>query len=97
MISISALDKFGLSSLLGNEKFSLFHESKLVSFDFLSAYDYLYLIDLIALFNESLKSRTNSAKESKVLDMTLVMSTMADMTVQMNNIQDRLLRTKQEA
>lgn len=94
MISISALDKFGLSSLLGNEKISLFHESKLVSFDFLSAYDYLYLIDMIALFNESLKSRTNSAKE---LDMTLVVSTMADMTIQMNNIQDRLLRTKQEA
>ena len=33
-----------------------------------------------------LKLRTNSAKESKVLDLTMVVNTIANMTVQVNNI-----------
>lgn len=38
-----------------NGKYSLFHDSKLVGYDFLLSYDNIYLIDIVALFNESLQ------------------------------------------
>ena len=62
MISISALDKSGYSCSFGNEKFSLFHDSKLVSSGSLSGYDNLYLLDTIASFNESLQLSTRGIK-----------------------------------
>lgn len=46
LIFISTLDKYGFSCSFENKKFSLFHNSKLVCSS--------YLIDTIALFNESL-------------------------------------------
>lgn len=55
LISISALNKYGFSYSFGNEKFKLFHDSKLISFGFLSGHDKLYLINTIASFNESLQ------------------------------------------
>ena len=54
LISISTLDKFGYSYSFGNNKFSLFSDSKMVGTGSLSLYNNLYLLDTIALFNESL-------------------------------------------
>ena len=55
LISISALDKYDYSCSFGNEKFSLFYDSKLVGSDSLSGNDNLYLLDTIASFNESMQ------------------------------------------
>ena len=54
LISISTLNKYDFSCSFGNGKFNLFHNSKLVNSDTLSSYNNLYLIDMIASFNESL-------------------------------------------
>ena len=58
LISISILDKFKFSCSFGNSKLSLFENSKLVGTGSLSSYDNLYLLDTIALFNESLHLST---------------------------------------
>ena len=62
LISISTLNKFGLSCSFGNSKFSLFQDSKLVGTGSLSVYDNLYLLDTIASFNESLHLSRRGAK-----------------------------------
>ena len=62
LISISTLDKSRYSCSFGNEKFSLFHDSKLVGSSFLSGYDNLYSIDTITSFNESLHLSTRGVK-----------------------------------
>ena len=62
LISISALDKFGYFCSFGNEKFELFHDSKLVGSGSLMHYDNLYLIDTIVSFNESLHLSTRGVK-----------------------------------
>ena len=58
LISISLLDKSGFTFSFGNEKFSLFRDSKLVGFGFLSGNDNLYMLDTIASFNESMQFST---------------------------------------
>ena len=58
LISIFTLDKYGYSCLFRNEKFSLFHDSKLVGFGSLSSNDRLYLLDTITSFSESLQFST---------------------------------------
>lgn len=63
VISISALDKSSYSCSFGNEKFNLFHDSKLASSGSLPGYDNLYLIDTIASFNESLHLSTRCIKK----------------------------------
>ena len=40
-----------------------------------------------------LKLKTNSAKELKASDLTVVTNTMVDMTVQVNNVEDHLLNS----
>ena len=45
--------KFGFSCLFGNENFCLFHDIKLVGSSSLSGNDNLYMLDIIASFNES--------------------------------------------
>ena len=62
LISISTLDKFGYSCSFGNNKFSLFHDSKMVGIGSLSGYDNLYLFDTIASFNKSLHLSTRDIK-----------------------------------
>ena len=62
LISISSLDKFGFFCSFGNGKFSLFHNSKLVSSGSLSGDDNLYMLDTIASFNESLQLSTRGVK-----------------------------------
>ena len=54
LVSISALNKFGLSYSFGNSKLSLIQDSKLVSTSSLSSYNNLYLLHTIASFKESL-------------------------------------------
>ena len=61
-IFISTLNKFGYSFSFGNNKFSLFHYSKMVSTSSLSGYDNLYLLDIITSFNESLYLSTQGIK-----------------------------------
>ena len=58
LISISTLDKFEYSCSFGNNKFSLFHDSKIVGTCSLLGYDNLYFLDTIALLNESLHLST---------------------------------------
>ena len=58
LISISLLDKPGFTCSFGNEKFSMFHDSKLVDFGYLSGNDNLYMLDTIASFHESLQFST---------------------------------------
>ena len=58
LISISVLNKFGFSCSFGNSKFSIFQDLKLVSSRSLLVYDNLYLLDIIASFNESLHIST---------------------------------------
>ena len=62
LISISGLDKFGFFCSFGNGKFSLFHNSKLVSSGSLSGDDNLYMLDTIASFNEYLQLSTQGVK-----------------------------------
>ena len=54
LIFISILDKYGYSCSFGHEKFSLFHDPKLVDFGSLLGNENLYMIDMIASFNKSL-------------------------------------------
>ena len=51
LVSISTLDKLGYSCSFGNNKFSLFLNSNLISTGSLSLHDNLYLLDTIASFN----------------------------------------------
>ena len=62
LISISALDKYGLTCSFGNGKFGLFHDSKLVGSGFLSGFDNLYSIDTVASYNETLQTSTRGVK-----------------------------------
>ena len=62
LISIYALDKFSFSCSFGNEKFSLFNDSKLVGCSSFSDDDNLYMLDTIASFNESLQLSTRGVK-----------------------------------
>jgi hypothetical protein len=53
LVSVSTLDKFGYFCSFGDNKFSLFHDSKLVASGSLSGYDNLYLLDTVASSNET--------------------------------------------
>ena len=55
---ISILNKYDFSCSFGNRKFSMFHDLKLVSSSSLSDDDNFYMLDTIALFNESLQLST---------------------------------------
>lgn len=73
LIFVSALNKFGYYCSFGNGKFYPFHNSNLVGSGSLSGYDNLYLLDIIASFNESLhttvigKKRKLSIENSTLL------------------------------
>lgn len=60
----SCIGQIYYSCSFGNEKFSLFHTSKLVCSNFLLDYDNVYLIDSIASFNESLQLSTQGTKRN---------------------------------
>ena len=62
LISISGLDKSGYSCSFGYEKFSWFHDSKLVGSGSLSGYDNLYSLYTDTSFNESLQLSTRGVK-----------------------------------
>ena len=62
LIFISTLNKFEYSYSFGNNKFSLFPDSKMVSIGSLLGYSNLYLLDTIASFNESLHLSTRYIK-----------------------------------
>ena len=68
LIYIFTLDKYGYSYLFINEKFSIFHDSKLVGFGSLSSNDSLYLLDIITSFNESLQFSTRDLKSKLTND-----------------------------
>ena len=57
------MNKFSYSYSFGNNKFSLFHNSKKVGTGSLLGYDNLYLLDTIASFNESLHLSTRGIKQ----------------------------------
>ena len=62
LVSIFTLDKNGYSYSFGNNKFSLFHNSKLVGTSSLSGYDNLCSLDNIASYNETLHVNTRNLK-----------------------------------
>ena len=64
LVSIFVLDKFSYCCLFGNSKFSLFQDSNLIVTDSLSFHDNLYMLDIIALFNETfhISSRVTKRK-----------------------------------
>lgn len=55
-ISISSLDKYGLTCSFGNGKFGLFHEVG-------SGFSNLYSIDTVASYNETLQTNTRGAQQ----------------------------------
>ena len=58
LVSISILDKFGYTCSFGNNKFSHFQNSNLVSTGSLSYVDNLYMLDTIASYHETLQLMT---------------------------------------
>ena len=56
------LNKYGYSCSFGNEKFSLFYDSKLVGFGSLSSNDNLYMLNTIDSYNEFLQLSTRGLK-----------------------------------
>ena len=62
LVSISILDKFGYTCSFGNNKFSLFQNSNLVSTGSLSYVDNLYMFDTVASYHETLQLSTQGVK-----------------------------------
>ena len=62
LISISVFDKFGSYCLFRNSKFSLSLNSNVIGIGSLSVHDNLYLLDIVALFNETLYTSTSGTK-----------------------------------
>jgi len=62
LISVSYLDKFGYSCSFGNNEFSLSFNSNIVGTGSLLAYDYLYLLDTVTTYNETLNTKSHGTK-----------------------------------
>ena len=62
LVLISIFDKFGYSCSFGSNKISFFQYSNLIGTCSLSLHDNLYLLDTIALFNESLHTSSCGTK-----------------------------------
>ena len=62
LVSISISAKFGYSYSFGNNKFSLFQNSNLVSTSSLSYVDNLYMLDTIASYHETLQLSIRGVK-----------------------------------
>ena len=62
LVSISILDKYGYSCSFGNNKFSLFQNSNLVSTGSLSYVDNFYMLDTVASYHETLQLSTRGVK-----------------------------------
>jgi len=60
LISISNLDKFGFSCSLGNNKVSLYQNSKMVGSG--SLIDNLYMLDVVSSYNEILQISSRGTK-----------------------------------
>ena len=60
LISIPVFDKFGYFCLFGNNKVSLFHDSKLIGTG--SLIDNLYMLDTVASYNEILHTSSRFTK-----------------------------------
>ncbi len=54
MISVSELNKRGYCFSFGNRKYSFFQNENFIGNGSLSSYANLYLVDIVASFNESL-------------------------------------------
>ena len=63
LVSISILNKFGYSCSFGNNNFSLLQYSNLIGTGSLSLHDNLYLLDIIASFNETLHASSRGTKQ----------------------------------
>ena len=72
MISISALEKSGYDCSFGNSKSSLSLNSNVIGTCFLSVHDNLYLLDIVASFNETLYTSTRGTKH-KLTDKDSIM------------------------
>ena len=73
LIFTSALEKSDYSCSFGNGKFSLFHDSKLVSLGTLSGNDNLCILDTIASFNKSLQFSTRDLKRKLIIENLAVL------------------------
>ena len=62
LVSIFVLDKFGCTCYFGNNKFSIFHYSNLVSIGSLSYVDNFYMFDTVASYHETLQLSTQGVK-----------------------------------
>ena len=72
LISISVLDKSRYYCSFGNSKFSLSLNSNVIGTGSLSVHDNLYLLDIVASFNETLYTSTHGTK-CKLIDKDSVM------------------------
>ena len=72
LISISVLDKSGYYCLCGNSKFSLSLNSNVIGIGSLYMHDNLYLLDIVASFNETLYTSTRGTK-CKLTDKDSIM------------------------
>ena len=72
LISISVLDNFGSYCSFGNSNFSLSLNSKVIGIGSLSVHHNLYLLDIVASFNETLYTSTHGTKR-KLTDKDSIM------------------------
>ena len=72
LISISVLDKSGYYCSFRNSKFSLSLNSNVIGIGSLSVHDNLYLLDIVASFNETLNKSMHGTKR-KLIDKDYVM------------------------
>ena len=72
LISISVFDKSGYYCSFGNSKFNLSLNSNVIGIGSLSVHDNLYLLDTVALFNETLYISIHGTKR-KLIDKDSVM------------------------
>jgi GAG-pre-integrase domain len=63
LIFIFALDKLGFSCSFGDGNFDLYRHSNMVASGFLSIMDNLYVLDIIAFYNETLNNETRNVRQ----------------------------------
>ena len=66
LVSISILDKFSYFYSFGNNQFCLFHNLKLIGSGSLLGYGNPYLLDMVALFNETLHVNSHGTKRKLI-------------------------------
>lgn len=66
LVFISTLDKFGYSCSFGNNHFNFYLNSNIISTNYLSCYDNLYLLNILASFNEIMHMSSHGIKHKLI-------------------------------